>query len=356
MARRTKKTTFDVNQQPGLFDEHFGDPEGALAVHPSIKSYAARVSLSGGSSPVQLSASLADGDEVEPLAPVARLRPMMFMSFGSGSSGNCAYVGNGSTGFLIDAGVDYPHVEDTLMHNGIDMSTVQGIIVTHDHSDHVHYAYTMLRRHKHMRIYCTPKALNGMLRRHNISRRIKDYHVAIYKEFPFRIGDFDITAFDVSHDGTDNAGFVISYAGQTLTIATDLGSITDRVDHYMRLAQHIVIESNYDAEMLDSGHYPEYLKARIRGERGHLDNAATGRFLASIMSDGLRNVFLCHLSNDNNTPEKALATVRHELAMAGVTSIGDGTKSLAAERAKLQLMALPRYEATMLHTLGFPAK
>lgn len=136
-----------------------------------------------------------------------------------------------------------------------------------------------------------------------------------------------------------------------MAIATDLGCITPRVDFYMRQANHIVIESNYDARMLANGPYPMHLRARIAADAGHLDNAVTGKFLAGIYSERLRNVFLCHLSHDNNEPSVALETVRQALAEAGATEVGDGSGSLEARSMKLQLIALPRTEASPLFTL-----
>lgn len=248
------------------------------------------------------------------IRPAAALK---FISFGSGSSGNCAYVGTERGGVLIDAGVDNNFVTAELLRNGIDISAVAGIMLTHDHGDHVKYAYALLRRNRHMLLYCTPKSLNGLLRRHNIPRRIKDYHKAIYKEFPVELAGMTIIPFEVSHDGTDNVGFAIEASGIRFVITTDTGVITPRAGHYMQQADALMIESNYDAGMLRRGPYPEHLKARIASDRGHLDNADTAAYLATIASPKLRHVFLCHLSHDNNTPETALSAVKTALAKTG---------------------------------------
>lgn len=277
-----------------------------------------------------------------------------FMSFGSGSSGNCSYIGDRSGGFLIDAGIDIDRVRDGLKANGLNFDSIKGICLTHDHSDHVRYVYTLVRKHPHIGVYCTPKTLSGILRRHSISRRLKDYHRPIYKEFAFQIGNFELTAFDVSHDGSDNSGFFIRHGSHTMAVATDLGHISDRVDYYMRQARQIVIESNYDAAMLAAGPYPMHLKARIAAENGHMDNVATAQFLARIVSPMLTHVFLCHLSQDNNTPELALATARNALLQSGITAIGDCSGSIEARKCPIQLMVLPRYEATPLITFRLP--
>jgi phosphoribosyl 1,2-cyclic phosphodiesterase len=188
------------------------------------------------------------------------------------------------------------------------------------------------------------------MRRHSISRRLKDYQVNIYKEIPFEIDNFTITAFEVMHDGTDNAGFFIEHDDRAFTIATDLGSISERADHYMRRADYLVIESNYDLNMLRFGNYPEYLKSRIRNVNGHMDNNDTAEYLAKIYTDKLKYVFLCHLSADNNTPEEALKASRTALEGIGVT-IGNGEDTVSDRAAQLQLVALPRLESSRMYTL-----
>lgn len=275
---------------------------------------------------------------------------LRFMAFGSGSSGNCSYIGTADCGLLIDAGVDNNFVEETLRANAIDIATIQGILLTHDHGDHVRYAYALLRRNRHMRLFATPKTVNGILRRHNVSRRITDYHQPIYKEFPFRAGELTVTAFETSHDGTDNSGFYIEGAGTSFAITTDTGIVTERADHYMRLARHLVLESNYDAEMLRTGPYPMYLKSRIASERGHLDNAVAADYLRGSWRPELATVLLCHLSEENNTPEKALESMRTALMEAGA-ELAEPTAAPEARRGRTVLAALPRREASWLLTL-----
>lgn len=279
-----------------------------------------------------------------------REETLRFLSFGSGSSGNCAYIGTPSCGLLIDAGVDNNYVTEQLKANAIDITTIRGIILTHDHGDHIRYAYAMLRYNRHMRLYATPKTLNGILRRHNISRRIQDYHTPIFKEFPFQTGELSVTAFDTSHDGSDNMGFSIEGAGTTFVVTTDTGTITERADFYIRRSTHLMIESNYDATMLRNGHYPMHLKARIASPTGHMDNADTAAYLKSICPAAIKNILLCHLSIDNNTPEIATAIVRHALEEAGMT-VTDITAPSPESVGTVRLFALPRLESSPLIVL-----
>ena len=271
--------------------------------------------------------------------------PLCYMSFGSGSSGNSCYIGTRQGGVIVDAGVDTDKIVSALKANGVDMRHVKGLCLTHDHSDHVRYAYKLLRAYKHLRLYCTNRVLSAILRRHNISKRIKDYHVPIFKEFPFTLAGFQITAFDVPHDAADNAGFCFEGAGKCFVMATDLGEVSERAAYYMSKADFLMIEANYDLQMLLNGPYPEYLKARIRTSRGHLDNTDTARFLGEIASQKLKYVFLCHLSIDNNTPQKALDAIRTVLTDKGL-SVGECTESIQDRACDINLMALPRFEPT----------
>lgn len=366
MARKLKFRP-PVNQ-PGLFDIGpapserpaveeklpIADPLNELAedIHPSITDFVVK-SATAPSANDSAAGKTATGVPMEvDVRSLRRPDVISYISFGSGSSGNCAYVGDANGGLLIDAGVDPQMVSDTLKRNGLSLNDVRGICLTHDHSDHVRYAYAIVRKHPHMAIYCTPKTMSGLLRRHSISRRIKDYHKPIYKEFPFNIGAFELTAFEVSHDGTDNAGYFITHGRHRFAVATDLGCITPRVDYYMRQAQYIMIESNYDPQMLRTGPYPMHLKARIAAQNGHLSNQDAAQFIAGIYSSQLSHVFLCHLSKDNNMPQLARSEMANALLQAGVNDIGDGSGSLHAQGCDVQVVVLPRYEASLWFTLG----
>jgi phosphoribosyl 1,2-cyclic phosphodiesterase len=339
MARQ-RRNSRPIEDLPGLFDGEFdNDAYGVIAA-------------SGVSAHERLRRRLENTEIALDESAAQRTDGLRYMSFGSGSSGNCSYLGTRSCGVLIDAGVDNNKVTKALADNGIDINTIKGILLTHDHADHVRYAYSILRHNKHMRLYTTPRVINGMLKRHNISRRINDYHTAVYKEFEIHIGDLCVTPFDISHDGSDNMGFSIKLVDQDpiFVIATDMGVITERADHYMRQANYLMIESNYDLDMLQRGRYPEYLKARIKSPTGHMNNTDAAEYLVKIYSDKLRRIFLCHLSHDNNTPEIALTTARQALEAAGIT-VGDGSDTVEMRDRAVQLIALPRYDCTDLIVL-----
>lgn len=283
----------------------------------------------------------------EPETPYTAPRPLYFCSFGSGSSGNSCYLGTAEGGLIVDVGIRAEELERGLGANGVSMKHVKGVLLTHDHSDHVKYVYALLRNHRHLKLFCTNRVLNGMLRKHSISKRIKEYHVPIFKEIPFKMLDFEITAFDVPHDGSDNMGFSVEFDSRRFVIATDLGEVTDRARYYMSRATYLMIEANYDANMLRMGRYPEYLKARIAGGNGHLDNRQTAAFLKEILTPGLNHIFLCHLSKDNNSPQIALRTVREALESRGI-KVGNAMETMEDRKADVQLAALPRFDMTRL--------
>lgn len=339
---RRKRSTSPLNDLPGLFDHLDIDFAGSGMATPA--------------NPVQHEKHVSQVAEQQSLkidaSKLQRPSSLRYISFGSGSSGNCAYLGldtgeGSSTGVLIDAGVEPRIVYDALRDNRIDIRSISGILLTHDHGDHVKFVYPMLRANRHMVVYTTMRTMTGLLRRHNISNRIKDYQKIIYIEHPFDAAKFSITAFRTSHDGTENVGYSITThdGAHNFVIATDTGIVTQEADNYLRKANYIVIESNYDHHMLMDGPYPEFLKARIVGDRGHLDNKYTADYLKKIIHPGLSHIFLCHLSEENNTPDIALSTTRNALASLGLR-IGDPANPLMTADTDLALAILPRREVT----------
>lgn len=294
---------------------------------------------------------------------------LCFMSFGSGSSGNCAYLGTPRGGILIDAGIAPPPKSGTrkkkkgdhevlnladafaeLARNGVSPDMIKGILVTHAHQDHMRCAYHVAHRCKCL-VYCTWGTMEQMLTRHAVSRFIQDYHRAVFKEIPFRILDMEITPFETSHDVKGCVGFNIEYEGERFVVGSDMGAITERASYYMSRANYLMIESNYDLDMLNRGKYPDYLKERVKGAEGHLDNEVAARFIAEHYHEGLHYVFMCHLSNDNNTPEKASVTMRRALEERGL-SVGDASNSASQRDCNVQIYVLPRYTSSSWFVLA----
>lgn len=240
-----------------------------------------------------------------------------FFSLASGSNGNCYYLGNSRYGLLIDAGIGVRTIKKRLKEHNIDIASIRAVLVTHDHWDHIKSIGNLGER-LFIPVYATHKVHRGIEHCHLVREKLNGSRRYIEKEKPFRIEDFSITAFDVPHDSSDNAGYYFEFGNHSLTLATDVGAITEDVARYVRKAQHLVIEANYDEEMLRNGSYPAHLKARITNGTGHLSNRQTAEFLADNCGAHLKNIWLCHLSGDNNCPELAYETVAKTLEARGI--------------------------------------
>ncbi|MBK7134591.1 MAG: MBL fold metallo-hydrolase [Bacteroidales bacterium] len=229
-----------------------------------------------------------------------------FCSLSSGSSGNCYYIGNDFHGILIDAGISATSIRKFLRNMNIPMDSIMGILVTHNHIDHIK-GLEVLTRKNHIPAFTTRKIWDSILSPH------KKISIDCIREIPmqkaFNLANFDIEAFPVNHDAPETIGFQISAGGKKITIATDLGHICQTSAPYIKDANLLVIESNYDEQMLENGRYPYFLKERIRSNNGHLGNLQTSSFLADIFNDSIYHICLAHLSKNNNTPEKALDTL-----------------------------------------------
>lgn len=237
-----------------------------------------------------------------------------FLSLSSGSSGNCYYVGNETSGILIDAGISAKNIRKYLSDNGIYISTVMGILITHNHSDHTRGLEVLARRNS-IPVFTTSMVWKSIL--YPKSKLSKDLFREIYLQEKFRLAGFEIEAFLVNHDAPETIGFHISKGKNKITIATDLGYISDTVASYIRAANLLVLESNYDEQMLVSGSYPYFLKNRIMSDKGHLGNHQTSAFLADNINGNLQHICLAHLSKQNNTPELALQAMADALQSNG---------------------------------------
>lgn len=240
-----------------------------------------------------------------------------FISFGSGSSGNCYLLYTETDALMIDAGVGLRMLKKRFSDRGISLANIHNIIVTHDHADHVKSVGTISRDYN-LPVYATEKVHEGIKHnycvRHKLDPSCIHYFVKGRTE---QIGEFTVTPFAVPHDSNDNVGFRITNGDVVFCLITDVGHITDEIKQYIRQANYLVIEANHDEQMLISGHYPQHLKTRILGPNGHLSNKACGEALAECANEQLHTVWLCHLSEENNHPELARKTVEGFLTGKG---------------------------------------
>lgn len=242
-----------------------------------------------------------------------------FMSLASGSNGNCYYLATDNTSILIDAGVGIRTIKKVFKEHSLNPDAIRAVFITHDHADHIKAAGYLGEKHN-IPIYSTEEVHKGMYKSYCMTPKLSPCHIRfIRKEEPFQLGDFRVTCFEVPHDGTDNVGYCITTGDKTFSFLTDIGHITPLASHYIGLADYLVIESNYDDTMLETGSYPPYLKMRIAGPNGHLGNRAMADYLANNLPKKLKYVWLCHLSKENNHPELAFKTVEAALKEKGVT-------------------------------------
>ncbi|MCE5347257.1 MAG: MBL fold metallo-hydrolase [Bacteroidales bacterium] len=260
-----------------------------------------------------------------------------FCSLCSGSSGNCYYLGNEFHGILIDAGISATAIRKFLKNMDISMQTIMGVLITHNHIDHIR-GLGVLSRKNSLPAFTTHKIWKSILTPQNKITADCIREIPLQKKF--HLAGFDIEAFPVCHDAPETIGFHICAGEKKITIATDLGHICQTAAPYIKAANLLVIESNYDEQMLVNGKYPQYLKARIQSDHGHLGNHQTSVFLADIISDNLSEICLAHLSKNNNTPEIALQTLEQTFSERGIILNGQQRISILNRNIPTKMISL----------------
>lgn len=239
-----------------------------------------------------------------------------FCSVASGSSGNSIYAGTEHTHILFDAGLSGKRIQEGLGEIGIDGTQIDALFITHEHSDHIKGAGILSRRFD-IPIYATPgtwEAMEGQLGA--ISYENKQF---VYQGEHCVINDLCVKPFAIPHDAAEPVGYSVFTDTCKMTIATDIGHITDTLRENLMDSNILLLESNHDIQMLKNGSYTWALKQRVLGENGHLSNVMAGQLLSEVMSGKLEQVFLGHLSGDNNFPSLALRTVKEVLEKNGIS-------------------------------------
>jgi phosphoribosyl 1,2-cyclic phosphodiesterase len=222
----------------------------------------------------------------------------------SGSNGNCVFLRAGDTRLLLDVGISRRRIIKALWEIGEELDAIDAIFVTHEHGDHIHALTSVMAKHPHVPVHCTagtaasvdvPRAAFGADR--------------VQAGEPFFVGRVQMTPFATSHDAAEPVGVRCDVDGFSFAYVTDLGRVTNEVERVLTGAQVILLESNYDEEMLWNGPYPRQLKRRVASARGHLSNRQAAQLLSRLGGEKLQSVILGHLSAKNNDPGKALDTV-----------------------------------------------
>ena len=233
---------------------------------------------------------------------------MTLHTLSSGSQGNCLLLSDGDTHILVDAGISTRRIKAGLAQLELSMDELDGILITHEHTDHISGLATLIKHHS-IPLYASP----GTARQ--LAYRLAGVEPLLRPREPgcqFEVGQCLVTAFETSHDAAQSMDYRIDGSG-SVGILTDTGYVTDEAAQVLPGVSLLVLESNHDVEWLRSGPYPYSLKARILGDEGHLSNDAAAEFAARMARCGTRCIILAHLSRENNTPQRAWDTVQRRL-------------------------------------------
>ncbi len=237
---------------------------------------------------------------------------MRLCSIASGSSGNCIYAGSETAHLLVDTGISRKKIEEGLKELDVKGEDLNGILITHEHSDHIQGLGVFSRKYG-IPVYATRGTIEG-IRSYKSLGAIPDglFHV-IGADQDFVLGDIRIHPFAISHDAKEPCGYRMDCNDRSVAVATDLGTYDSYIVENLKGLDAVLLEANHDIHMLEVGPYPYPLKQRVMGDKGHLSNELSGRLLCDILHDNLKSVILGHLSKENNYAELAYETVKLEI-------------------------------------------
>ena len=238
---------------------------------------------------------------------------MKFSVLGSSSSGNCIYIESGGTRILVDAGFSHKRTKERLAQIGVDIGSIDGLCLTHEHADHTAGLPVMYCKH-HIPLFATGGTSTAV----EVNTK-KNFGWNLFEPgMSFEIGTMHFETFSVSHDASDPVGYVVSDGISRLGIATDMGATPDMVARHLRGCNALILEFNHDKTLLENCDRPWELKARIAGNKGHLSNEQAYDLLRNIADDALRTVFLAHISAECNTPQMAIRYAEEALSCCGL--------------------------------------
>ena len=256
---------------------------------------------------------------------------MKFSSIASGSKGNCLLYENNDVKLLVDAGISKKRIEEGMSEYGSSLEEVNGILITHEHSDHIQGLGVFSRKYE-VPIYGTPGTLNAVKKSKSLGKILPELFREIHTDEPFTLGDVQVEPFAISHDAAEPCGYRMRADGKSVAVATDLGIYDDYIIEHLKDVNAILLEANHDIHMLEVGPYPYPLKQRVMGNKGHLSNELSGRLLCDILHDNLKSVMLGHLSKENNYAELAYETVKLEVTLGNNPYKGDEIPLAVANR------------------------
>lgn len=259
---------------------------------------------------------------------------MRMCSIASGSSGNCIYVGSDHTHLLVDTGISKKRIDAGLKELEIKGEELSGILVTHEHSDHIQGLGVFSRKYE-IPIYASPGTIEGIKSYSGLGKMPEGLLHPIQIDQKFSLGDITIDPFAISHDANEPTGYRMECGGKSAAVVTDLGIYTDYVVNKLQNLDAVLLEANHDIHMLEVGAYPYYLKQRILGDKGHLSNELSGRLLCDILHDNLKHIILGHLSKENNYVRLAYETVKLEVTLGDNVYKGEELDMTVAKRDEI---------------------
>ena len=233
-----------------------------------------------------------------------------FCSLYSGSSGNSLFVQSENTNILVDCGVSAKKVETALNGINVNPQEIDGILITHEHSDHVQGLGVFAKKFN-VPIYVNSKTWDAMPKQREKLENCKIHNITVGEKF--EIKDLKIKSFAIPHDAANPCGYTITDDKKTVGIATDIGHMTNEILKELEPSDFLLLEANYDPEVLKFSSYPYQLKQRIAGPNGHLPNEMAGQTISKLLKSNLKRAMLGHLSKENNFPELAYKSVVEEL-------------------------------------------
>ncbi len=239
---------------------------------------------------------------------------MELCSIASGSSGNCIYAGTEGCHVLIDAGISGKRIEAGLNEIGLKTAEMDGILVTHEHADHIQSLGVLARRYG-LPIYATKGTIDYIHAHQSIGEVDDSLFRIVVPEVPFRIGDMSILPVATSHDAAEPVSYIMRKEQKSMAVITDLGIYDNNLVDKLQGLDVLLLEANHDVHMLEVGNYPYQLKQRILGARGHLSNEMSGQLLGELLHDRFKKVVLGHLSKENNYPQLAYESVKMEITL-----------------------------------------
>lgn len=256
---------------------------------------------------------------------------MRLCSIASGSSGNCIYVGSDNTHLLVDTGISKKRIDEGLKELEIKGEELDGILITHEHSDHIQGLGVFSRKYG-VPVYATPGTIEGIKGYSSLGKLPEGILHPIHIDESFTLGDITVDPFRISHDANEPSGYRMNCGDKSVAVATDLGIYDEYTVSRLKNLDAVLLEANHDIHMLEVGSYPYPLKRRVMGDKGHLSNELSGRLLCDILHDNLKHIVLGHLSKENNYARLAYETVKLEVTLGDTGFKGEDLHMFVAGR------------------------